>query len=382
MRKNYLYFCLILLMLGFAKEGFGQIVSFSFYGWPGGNNNFGPSPDAPTFSNPNVTIVGLTRGPGIGTNQTAAENAWGGTGFNTSAASEAAAISDGDYATFTITANTGCSISLSGIDAYNIRHSPTGPTTGIWQYEVGGGGFIDIATAITWGANTGAPGNPQSSINLSGIPALQNVSAGTTITFRIVTSGATNTAGTWYFNDPSDTSPLVVNGTLSCSPPIVSAIIPGSSLICYNTDLGTFSLTTSGGNPPYCYQWYNNGSAVSGSTNATYDPGNLTANSTIYCQVFNSGCVSGVPTPTATISVNPTAVPPPTPVTANGISGSVSICSGGSVTLNAVSAGNTINWYKGSTYLGNVGSGVGYVVSNVTGNTTFYARGRRQQLFL
>jgi Secretion system C-terminal sorting domain len=177
---------------------FAQIASWDFSPLLGGTDNFGPSPLAPTTSDANVTVVGLTRGSGLGTTGTGAGRAWGGNTYSTSG-DPAVAIAANSFWTFSIAPNSGKKMSLSGIDAYNIRRSASGAQKGQWQYQVGSGAFVNIGTEITWGAVTTSAGNAQPAIVLSGISALQNVS-GTTITFRIVNYGATGT-GTCYFFD-------------------------------------------------------------------------------------------------------------------------------------------------------------------------------------
>ncbi|MEI6193373.1 MAG: hypothetical protein WCS42_03490 [Verrucomicrobiota bacterium] len=180
-----------------------------------GYSNSGSSPQAPTASNANVTIGGLTKGAAITANTTT--KCWGGV-FGTTAATEAAAITAGGYGTFTVTVNSGHVVSYSDIPVYNIRRSATGPTTGIWQYSLDGSTFTDIGSAITWGTGTSSSGNPQTAIDLSGISALQNVAAGTTVTFRVVSWGASGASGTWYFNDQtSGTSDLIVEGFINAS---------------------------------------------------------------------------------------------------------------------------------------------------------------------
>jgi autotransporter-associated beta strand protein len=172
---------------------------------------------APTTANSNITIVGLTRGPGVGTINSGAAGAWGGNGWD-GTATLADAITRGDFATFTMTANAGYAMSLQSFDAYNVRRSSSGPTTGQWQYQLGASGtFADIGSPITWGSTTTAAGNAQAAITLSGISSLQNIAAGTTVTFRIVNYGASSSGGTWYLNDPSKTTALdfTVNGTIT-----------------------------------------------------------------------------------------------------------------------------------------------------------------------
>lgn len=230
---------LIVLGVGFSQKATSQIVKFDLSTLPGGTNLFGASPLTPTSSNANTTIVGLTRGAGIGTTGTAAAKAWGGTGFTTTNNTQALALAGNQIVTFTITANAGNNVSLTGIPIYNIRRSAAGPSTGIWQYQVGAGAFTDIGTAITWGAVTTSAGNDQAAIDLSVISALQNVPAGTTITLRVILWGSTATSGTWYFNDQtSGTRDLIVNGsTAVAGTPTFS--FGGAALTAFSTLVGT-----------------------------------------------------------------------------------------------------------------------------------------------
>lgn len=207
------------------------LAGWDFDPLAGGSNNFGASPLAATTAAANLTVGGLTRGTGIGTTGTGAGNAWGGNDFTITTPSEATAITANEFATLTITANTGFTVSYSDIAAYNIRRSNTGPTTGQWQYQLGAASFVDIGTDITWGGTTTAAGNAQTSINLSGITALQNVAAGTAVTFRVVTWGATATGGTWYLNDPAGAAgnDFIVNGTVIPEPS--AALLGGLGLL-------------------------------------------------------------------------------------------------------------------------------------------------------
>ena len=185
MKQNKLFKLWLLAVILFAGSGvtWGQTITLS--GWDFNSlSAYGSSPLTPSSSAANLTIVGLTRGTGITTSGTAAGSAWGGTGMDND--SEANAITGNDFIFFSITANSGYSLSINSINAYNIRRSSTGPTTGQWQYKVGSGSFTDIGTDITWGTKTSSSGNSQAAIDLSGISALQGVSAGTTVTFRCI----------------------------------------------------------------------------------------------------------------------------------------------------------------------------------------------------
>ncbi len=192
----------------------------------GGTNNFGPSPFAASELSANMSAAALARGPGVGTTGTGAARAFGGNSFD-GPSDLAAAVAAGNFFTIALTPGTGFMMSFDSIDAYNIRRSGTGPTTGQWQYQVGAlGVFNDIGTSITWGGATTSAGNSQSLINLSGFAELQNVAD--TVTFRVATWGATGTSGTFYLNNANNTtSPGVSDFTISGS---VSAVPEPSSL--------------------------------------------------------------------------------------------------------------------------------------------------------
>ncbi|NBT35802.1 MAG: DUF5011 domain-containing protein [Betaproteobacteria bacterium] len=185
-----------------------------------GQSNGGSSPMAPTTVDNRLVVEGLTKGSGIGAVTTG--NAWGGNDFM--GTDLASAILNNDFATFSVTPASGYQVSFSQIPAYNIRRSSTGPLTGIWQYRKGSGAYTDIGSYISWGTVTSGNYNPQPAINLSAITDLQNVPAGTTVTFRVVTWGGTGTAGTWYINTIAGDD-LAVLGTIS----EYTAVVPSLS---------------------------------------------------------------------------------------------------------------------------------------------------------
>lgn len=171
------------------------------------------SPFSPTSSNIGVSIGGLTLSPSLsfGTGF----NAWGATNwFNMGVDMPQDAINAESFVTFTITPNSGAELSFTSIEPYNIRRSTTGPTTGLWQYSINGGAFFDIGSSITWGGTTSATGNAQVAIDLSGIPALQNLTSDSTVTFRIVNWGAGGSGGTWYINNHAAGEDLIIRGTI------------------------------------------------------------------------------------------------------------------------------------------------------------------------
>src|SRR5262249_26995622 len=155
---------------------------------PGGANNFGPSPLGPTVSDSHLTVGGLTRGSGVGTSGTGAAHGWGGNDWQNS--TSAGAISGGDYVTFTATANAGYQVSFSSISKLDYRRSSTGAANGTLQYQIGSGSFVDIATVAY--SSSSSSGASLGAVDLSSISALQNVPAGTTVTFRIANYGGTS----------------------------------------------------------------------------------------------------------------------------------------------------------------------------------------------
>jgi endonuclease/exonuclease/phosphatase family metal-dependent hydrolase len=203
--------------------------------------NYGVSPMLATTNAANITVGGLTRGSGIGTSGTAAARAWGGNGFD--ALSTATAVSANDFATFSISVQTGYKVSFSAISKFDYRRSSTGPATGVLQYQVGAGAFTDITPLSYPAIGSGAS---LSAIDLSGIAALQNVTANTMVTFRIVNHGATSSGGTWYVYDTASSvlPDLVVQGFVSSitasNPP---AIAPSLSNITLSGSQLQFLLT-------------------------------------------------------------------------------------------------------------------------------------------
>ena len=179
--------------------------------------NGGASPLAPNFSNNNLDVVGLTKGSGVGGVNTG--GLWGGNNFT--AADQAGAITAATFATFSLTPKLGFKFSISEISSYNIRRSGTGPATCIWQYQKGSGAFTDIGSAIT-NPTTTASGNTQPAISLSDIADLQNVPAGTTVTFRLSAWGGA-AAGTFYINNITGND-LAVQGTVVEDTTVIPAL--------------------------------------------------------------------------------------------------------------------------------------------------------------
>jgi endonuclease G len=229
----------------------GTANAATLFGWdvsglPGGVNNYGPSPYPATTVAPNLSVTGLTRGLGVGTSNSGAQRGWGGNAFT--ATSTTAAIAANQIVTFgAVETNAGYTVSYSAVSTFNYRRSPTGPATGLLQYQVGTGSFADI-TPLAYPTNTSG-GSTLSPINLSGISALQNVPAGTNVTFRIVNYGGGST-GTWYVFDTSNnlSLDLEIRGVVA---PVVypPALAPAFSALSFTDNQLQFMLNgTTGSN--------------------------------------------------------------------------------------------------------------------------------------
>jgi hypothetical protein len=188
-----------------------QATSGTILAWNvAGQSNFGTQGLAAGTAATGVTnSTGLTRGSGVSTSGTAAANAWGGSNW---ASTSSAGISGGQYITFGMTVAAGHTLSLSSIDM-NYRHSGTGPTNGLWQYQLNGGSWVTIADIANEFPSSSSSGAAMTELNLSGVGGLQNVAAGTTVTIRLVPYGATSSGGTWYVYDTTGND-LVINGSV------------------------------------------------------------------------------------------------------------------------------------------------------------------------
>lgn len=190
-----------------------SVFSGTLVGWDvSGQTSYGVSPLPPSTNAANLSVVGLTRGAGVTTSGgSPASRAWGGDGFTTTSA--AAAVTANDFVTCGVTVNTGYTLSFTSISKFDYRRSPSGATNGVLQYCVGAGAFNDIST-LTYAS--GSSGASFGAIDLSGIPALQNIPAGTNVTFRIVNyNGAV--AGNWYVYDVSNSTAVdfAIDGTIT-----------------------------------------------------------------------------------------------------------------------------------------------------------------------
>jgi hypothetical protein len=168
-----------------------------------------------------------------------------------------------------------------------------------------------------------------------------------------ITSGTCGTVNT-------STTTITVDGNLT------AGISGGSSPLCYNTDPGTFTATGGGGTGSYTYLWYLNGISTGITTN-TYDPGNLTSTSTIYCAITSGSCGT-VNTSTTTITVDGN-------LTAGISGGSSPLCYNSDPGIFTATGGGGTGSYTYLWYLNGVSTGVTtntYDPGNLTSTSTVY----------
>jgi hypothetical protein len=304
----------------------------------------------PAFANANLTIGALAKGSGIGEVTTA--NVFGGNEWENS--TESAAITAGDYVTYSVQASSPYTISFTTNILY-YHNSATGPTTGELQYSTDGVHYTDLLT-ITY-----QPGDTAETTSLtnklSGISALQNIPSSIINYFRIVNWGATSTAGTWYVDDtaPVGLDDFQVIGSIA-SPgvaPTITGITPSPIEAGFGS---TVSITVTATGDPPSYFWYKgalgSGSLLPGDTNATLTLASVTgANSGSYYVVLSNA------TGTATSSVVSVTVLDPyitfPPNNAEGFLGGQA-----QFTVAAVGTSPSFAWYQ------NNGSGNWTVVAN------------------
>jgi uncharacterized repeat protein (TIGR01451 family) len=316
----------------------GVLAGWDVSGLSGGSGNYGASPLSASNKAPNLAVGGLTRGSGVTTLSTAAARAWGGNNF--ASTSESAATNLSQFATFSIAANTGYKVSFTNLSRLDCKRSNAGPPNGALQYQVGSGAFVDITTTLSYTTSGGALGP----INLAGIPALQNVGAGTNVTFRIVNWGASDSGGNWYIFDVGNSTAddLEVQGTVvaACSSP--AALTPTAapaSTVCAGTAI-TLTAHATGGSSPYTYQWKTNGTAISGATGSTCSIASPTvADALNYTVDITSSCGGTASTsPALALIVNTI---PSTPTAGN----SGPVCAGSALTLSTPAvSGATYSW--------------------------------------
>ena len=348
-------------LMTFAATGWGQST---IAGWDmSGQSSYGTSPLTATTAAANSTVGQLTKGSGFATGGTAAGRAWGyGTSMSAaSTTSSSTAIGNNSFFTFTVKANSGYTLSLSAISTFDYRRSANGAQSGLLQYRINSGSFVDIATVSFTVATSG--GGQIGSTDLSSISALQNLPSSSTVTFRCVLFNGSN-SGTWYIFDRASTTAndFVVTGTVSAAA-ATPTITASGTLAAVNTTYGTASasptsFTVSGANmgagitvtPPAGFEV---------STSSTFASGVGSNASPI--TVGSSGTISST---TVYVRLAATAA-----VASSPFSGNIVLSSSGATSVNVATASSTVT-AKGLTI-----TGLSAANKNWDGNTTVSVTG-------
>jgi hypothetical protein len=186
-------------------SSFAQITAWDFTGvTPGGAATM-----ASTTADPNLTASVLSRGSGAASSA-AGTNSFRTIGFQ----NNGIATTNTDYYQFALTPAVGYNLSVSAIDARFAGTGTFAASPGVsnqFAYSLDGSTFTLIGSpSVVIGTPATLP-----TIATGGIAALQNVPAGTTVTFRYYASGQTATGG-WGFNSPAaGTNGLAIGGTVS-----------------------------------------------------------------------------------------------------------------------------------------------------------------------
>jgi hypothetical protein len=220
---------LLTLCLG-TQDVIGQVVaSWDFFG------ETSPATSTADVYSANLDATNiLTRGAGAVASS--ASNSFRTTGFQNNGISTA----NTDYFEFAVSAASGYTLSLTTIDARLAGTTTFAATPGVssqFAYSLDGTTFTLIGTpTVTVGTPTTI------SVSLTGVPALQNLPASTTVTFRYYASGQTTTGG-WGFNSPVlGQNGLAISGAIC---PILTAPAPVAVVSSQSTC--ATSCTLSGG---------------------------------------------------------------------------------------------------------------------------------------
>ena len=234
---RFFFFAFLSLTLNF--NGFSQIAAWEFNGQTAAvPNGFNATTVAP-----NLTVGGFNRGSGLATSPLS--DAFSTKGFTQQ--SKVNAISNNQFFTFTLQANSGFKASYSSIDAnFRISNSTSSPTNFIWQYSTDGTTYTDIGTAFVFNDNN-TNGVATTQILLSSISALQNVSASTTITLRLVAWGGASIASTSTFAFGRPTTPLndiAIGGSVTSASPTITVSPTTLTALNYQNGFGPSTAQT------------------------------------------------------------------------------------------------------------------------------------------
>ena len=229
------------------------------------------------------------------------------------------------YIYFTVTNDANTEVEITNI-LLQSQISTTGPTSVQFCYSIGAGSDVIFGPSTT--------GSTGSAIVLN-FPGIAHICAGQTAKFKLYGWNAGSTGGTIRINDNSGLTATFVQ-------PPVGAFAFSSSPVCSGSGISLdFNSLPSGGLAPYSYSW----SGPSGFSSTLANPSILTPS------VTNSGTYSLTVTDAYTCASTATTAATVTagPDTTMTLSGPLSFCLPGSITLSVPSvAGYIYQWYSAS----------------------------------
>lgn len=247
----------------------------------------------------------------------------------------------------TFTLGTGCYVTR----VETVNPAPAATITPLGDTTFCPGGFVvltaNVASGLTyqWYQNGGA------------------IAGATASTYTAVLTGSFTVTETNTFGCSANSIPMLVTVD---NPVAVIALASGSTTICAGSTT-TINATTGVG---YTYQWLLAGVPITGETNSTL----AVSTAGDYAVIVTNATGCSATSNTITIAISPA------PTAGVVLSGPITFCAGGSVTLTAdLSAGYTYQWYNaagaisgevGNTYTATTTGGYYVIVSNGFGCAT------------
>jgi hypothetical protein len=310
----------LLFTLGlFSISIFPALAQFPITGttWDGfsGTSPTGPStfPNVPANLSPLGSAVTVSQWDRQTLSWNTSTDSYNSTNF-TIGGNLAAAQAEGKYLFFTVTNDASTELEITQLHIAS-QVSAQGPQSVQMLYSVGAGPEQTFGGVLAT-AHTASPEN----FDFSGVA---HICPGQTATFKLYAWGAISTAGTLRINNNTS-----MTATWAVGPPIATANNDAELFtLCAGTAVGFYSSVLSGV-APYTYSWSGPGSFSSTDANPVLDPALTTSDGNYNLTVTDAyGC-----TATATTYANID----PGPDTSIIVSGPLSFCTPGSVTLDAV----------------------------------------------
>lgn len=209
-----LFTCITIFNYSFAQS----IANWNFLG-----QNTAVATSPASFYSANLDASNLLS-RGATASSAAANNSFRTLGFK----NDGISVANTDYFEFSLSAAPSYTLSLTTITGKAAGTPSFTIAPGVSQqyaYSIDGGAFTLIGSPVTTVGNVAVP-----AVDLSTIPALQNIVNTSTVTFRYYASGQTTTGG-WGYNSPTAVAAdngLDIAGTLNTVLPVMLSTFTGS----------------------------------------------------------------------------------------------------------------------------------------------------------